>query len=448
MKRIYLVLGAILLASSAGYWAGQRTHTGAQTSAAIAQLSAAAYVCPMHSHIVQDHTGVCPICGMNLVPAKVGQAAASNQIHVDSATQQQLGVRLATAQRMRLAQPVRTYGTLVVDDNTLYRVTPTVEGVLVKLHANRPGRRFAAGETLYEIHSQELLQLQNEYVDFLKRRGQTLQSIEQTRAQNLRARDNVSDQDAASREQSERAYRQSEEQLQSMLIPAERDGARLAARLKYAGFNAAMLDRLATSRQALVVAPVAAPRDCVVKEVNARAGMTLNAMSEIVSCVDVGSAWLEVALYPDQVQWVRDGDPFTAYFDDGSELKGRLTGINPLVDPVSRTVRARIPVQMKDRVIGGYAAVTIEALPREEIAIPRDAVLRTGHGDYVLRAREKGHFSQTKVQTGIETDDLVAIHAGLAPGDQVVVNGQFLLDSAASFAAAAQRYGSADRHTR
>jgi Cu(I)/Ag(I) efflux system membrane fusion protein len=66
-------------------------------------------------------------------------------------------------------------------------------------------------------------------------------------------------------------------------------------------------------------------------------------------------------------------------------------------------------------------------------------VMRSGRGDFVMRALGKGHFMPAKVITGIETSELVAIRDGLAAGDQVAVNGQFLMDAAASIADTAQR---------
>ena len=65
--------------------------------------------------------------------------------------------------------------------------------------------------------------------------------------------------------------------------------------------------------------------------------------------------------------------------------------------------------------------------------------MRSGRGDYVMRALDHGHFMPVKVLVGIETDERVAIRDGLEAGDQVAVNGHFLIDAAASLADAAQR---------
>jgi len=65
--------------------------------------------------------------------------------------------------------------------------------------------------------------------------------------------------------------------------------------------------------------------------------------------------------------------------------------------------------------------------------------MRTGKGNMVMLARGNGHFLPFPVETGIESGDLIEITEGLQEGAQVAVNGQFLLDAAASLSDAAQR---------
>jgi len=89
--------------------------------------------------------------------------------------------------------------------------------------------------------------------------------------------------------------------------------------------------------------------------------------------------------------------------------------------------------------LGEYAQVTIHTTEREVLSVPKSAVIRSGRGDFVMRALDKGHFMPVKVVTGLETAERIAIRDGLDAGDQVAVNGQFLLDAAASIADTAQR---------
>jgi Cu(I)/Ag(I) efflux system membrane fusion protein len=443
MKRTLFTLLLALAVGAIGYVIGQRQIETSSLAPLAVQPDAASqqvYVCPMHPHIVQDHPGTCPICGMDLVAAGEAGSTAVNQIHVDTATQQKLGVRLARVEHAAISHDIVTHGTLVPDEGAVLRVTPNVDGVLSKLHVSRVGQRVAAGQVLYEISSADALALQYEYIDILRRGAPTLKMAEERRAQNLKALAEAREQEPAAREQVERGVRQSEEQLDSILQPLQRDRERTTLRLRQIGFTDDMLDKLARSRQALGTMPARAQRSCVVQEVMARPGMQVGHTSEILSCVDPSRGWLEVALYPDHLSWVREGDAVTVEFDGSAPIKTKLSGLNPVVDSATRSARARLPITLdRSGNLGEYAAVTIHAAPRQVLSVPKSAVMRSGRGNIVMRAMGNGHFMPVRVVTGIETAERIAIIEGLEAGDEVVVNGQFLLDAAASIADAAQR---------
>jgi Cu(I)/Ag(I) efflux system membrane fusion protein len=446
MKKVVFSLLFALAFGAVGFWLGLGQTSSPPT---VETLSAppvktlaghTTYVCPMHSHIVKDHPGTCPICGMDLVVLKDAPGAAAKQIYVDTATQQKLGVQLASAELATLTRDISTYGTLVPDEGAVMRITPNVEGLLTRLHVSRVGQKIARGQVLYEIASQDILNLQYEYIDILYRGEPTRKMAEDRRAQNRASLANARDLEPSARELVERSVHQSEEQLWSLLQPLERDQERVELRLRQIGLTNSMVARLAKSEKAFGVVPVRAQRACVVQEVMARPGMTVGPMTDILRCVDPSHALIEVALYPDQLPWVKEGDAVTMEFADGERVKAQLSGLNPLVDEATRTVRVRLPVALaRAPNLGEYATVTIHAEPREVISVPKSAVLRTGHGNFVMRALGQGHFMPAKVITGIETTDRIAIRDGLEAGDKVAVNGQFLMDAAASMADVAQR---------
>jgi len=445
MKNTVAVLLITAVVGVLGFWLGGRQAAapdGAQEGQSRPTIGAATqtYVCPMHSHIVQDHPGECPICGMDLVLMKDAAAAAAKQIYVDTATQQKLGVQLAKAERATLTHDIPVYGTLVPDESAVLRITPNVEGLLTRLHVSRVGQRIERGQVLYELSSQEALNLQYEYIDILRRAVPATQMATERREQNRAILEQARAAGPAELEQAERGARQSEEQLKSILQPMERDRERIKLRLLQIGFTDAMLAHLGKSGQAHSTIQARAQRTCVVQEVMARPGMTVGAMTEILHCVDPSSAQIEMVLYPDQLDWVEEGDAVSIRFADGATQETRLRNLHPLLDEATRTLRVRMPVApARAPRLGEYAQVTIHASPREVLSVPKSAVIRTGRGDFVMRALDKGHFMPVKVVTGIETAERIAIRDGLDAGDQVAVNGQFLLDAAASIADTAQR---------
>ncbi|MHB1189113.1 efflux RND transporter periplasmic adaptor subunit [Thiobacillus sp.] len=446
MNKAVSVLLIALAVGAGGFWLGTRqasTPHDAREAQSLPTISAAkqTYVCPMHSHIVQDHPGECPICGMDLVAMKDAAGAAARQIHVDTATLQKLGVQLAKAEIATLTHDIPVYGTLVPDENAVLRITPNVEGLLTRLHVSRVGQRIERGQVLYELSSQDALALQYEFIDINKRAHPAMHMVEERRAQNRAILEQArKDGDPAEIERAERGARESEEQLASILQPMKRDRERLALRLKQIGFTDAMLDQLIMTGQAHSTIQARAQRACVVQGVMARPGMTVNEMTEIVQCVDPSSAQIELVLYPDQLDWVEEGDAVSIRFADGDTRETRLRNLHPLLDEATRTLRVRLPLAGgRATRLGEYAQVTIHATPREVLSVPKSAVMRTGRGDFVMRALGKGHFMPVEVVTGIETAERIAIRDGLEAGDPVAVNGQFLLDAAASIADTAQR---------
>ncbi len=71
--------------------------------------------------------------------------------------------------------------------------------------------------------------------------------------------------------------------------------------------------------------------------------------------------------------------------------------------------------------------------------IPREALIRTGTRSSVVTALGNGRFQPVDVVAGAEIGDDVEIKKGLKENDNVVVSGQFLIDSEASTRASFKR---------
>lgn len=84
----------------------------------------------MHPDVIRDHPGSCPICGMDLVEMEqpgAPQAAHGHGVHIDTATQQKLGVRLAMAKMQTLSQDIHAYGNVAVDESLVFNLSAKVE---------------------------------------------------------------------------------------------------------------------------------------------------------------------------------------------------------------------------------------------------------------------------------------------------------------------------------
>ena len=373
------------------------------------------WVCPMHPHILQDHPGSCPICGMDLVET-AGAAAhrGGEAMQVDTAMQQRIGVRLAAAAQRRLSREVHAYGTVAAEEGSLQVVSPRADGWISRLHVGAVGQRVAAGQVLYEIYSPELVQRQREYIELLQRRDQLLET-----------RDSL--------------YGQTAEVAASLA----RERIRMREKLAYADISARTIAQIERTHRTVDRMPVYASKAGYVTQIGAREGSYVTPMTPLLSLADDATVWIDIVLYPDQLEWVREGDAVTVTspHSDRPPLEGRRRFALPAVDAATRTVRARLSVSNVDRSLrpGEFVDVVIAARPRTVLAVPRSAVIRTGRGDRVMLAREGGHFMPVPVATGIENGDFIEISDGLQEGAQVAVSGQFLLDAAASLNDSVQR---------
>lgn len=371
------------------------------------------WVCPMHAQILQDHPGSCPLCGMDLVGVEGTHDHGDAGVEVDTASQQRLGVRLASARSQMLSRQILTYGTVAIDEASLLDVSPKIEGWIRKLHVTAVGQQVRAGQVLYEIYSPELVQRQREYVELLQRRDRLLQSMTELSGQNAQ-----------------------------MAASLARERFRMREKFAHADVSNAILDQIEKTHRTVDLVPVHAPASGYVTRIGAREGAYVTPMVNLLSLANTARVWIDVALYPDQLDWIENGDAATVTLP-GSQtaIKGRLVFASPELDRTTQTVRARVVVDNARQRLrpGRFVDIAVAAQPHEALAIPRSAVMRTGRGARVMLAPGDGRFVPVAVETGLESGELVEITAGLDEGAQVAVNGQFLLDAAASLSDAAQR---------
>ncbi len=120
-------------------------------------------------------------------------------------------------------------------------------------------------------------------------------------------------------------------------------------------------------------------------------------------------------------------------------IHGRITSINPEVDPVTRNIQLQATVENSDELLlpGMFASVSL-VLPEVDdvVVIPATAVLYAPYGDSVFviegqDSKDKGNeqlvVRQQFVRLGESRGDFVSIIDGLQEGQQVVSTGVFKL---------------------
>jgi multidrug efflux pump subunit AcrA (membrane-fusion protein) len=150
--------------------------------------------------------------------------------------------------------------------------------------------------------------------------------------------------------------------------------------------------------------------------------------------------YAQVDIFDRDADWVRVGQPARLTIDalPGETFTGSVASIDPDIGIGARTLKAQVRITQADGRLkpNMFAEVTIESPSTSaHLAVPREALIRTGSRTAVVLALGDGRFQPLDVVAGRELGEFIEIRQGLKDGDSVVVSGQFLIDSEASLRA-------------
>ena len=148
--------------------AAMQSGQSAQTSSMSAQSESTSYTCPMHPHYIsEDPNGSCPICGMDLVPAK-GAPTQDKAVAVSPEMIQTMGIRTALVGTSDFTQSLRAYGTVEPNTRLESMAASRLEGWINGLTVRAEGDIVRRGQRLYSIYTPDLIAAQKDYLASLQ----------------------------------------------------------------------------------------------------------------------------------------------------------------------------------------------------------------------------------------------------------------------------------------
>jgi Cu(I)/Ag(I) efflux system membrane fusion protein len=372
-------------------------------SAAPAQTSDAAtqYTCPMHSSVLSDRPGVCPICNMDLVPKKScagdaldsQQLAAAGRVSLSAAQRVLANVQTVDARQGTLKRELRAVGLATYDETGLSTVPSWVAGRVDKLYIKETGKRVTRGQRLMTLYSPTLLAAQEELLAL------------------------------SAGDEQERAAR-------APLLQAAR------RRLELLGMSKAQIDDVLKRREASSQVHISATSSGTITEIMVRQGQYVEMGMPLLALADLRDIWIEAQIYEHQRAQIKEGMSArivsSAY--PGESFVGRVTLIKPVVNAGTRTTPVRVELDgdaSKRFKPGMYATVYLDQSAAEEgVIVPLDAIIRTGRHDYVYVEVEPDLFERREVAVRAVEEGQAQLEAGaVKPGERVAATGGFLIDS-------------------
>jgi cobalt-zinc-cadmium efflux system membrane fusion protein len=352
----------------------------------------------------------------------VDVSAASTELQIDLAPEDLKKAKIRTARVTNgvTAATLRVPGIVKANEYREVHVTPLVGGIVKEVPAVL-GDHVKRGQPLAVIFSSDLAEAETQYVSYVAELDAEHKKLERT--QNLLKLGAASQQEV---EEVAATHAAHESHVRAAL-----------EKLKLLG---ASDHQIAVLKQAEQINPnlvVPAPINGVVLTRNANLGLVATTAQEIFTVADLSTVWVMASVNEKDFASVRVGSQasITAQAYPARFWKGRVTYIQPQVDPTTRTAQARIEVANPGESlrIEMYVDVEFSSPGGSGPIVPETAVQSIGERQFVFLPvqNNEGSFQLRAVRLGPAANGYYAVLEGLKTKEQVVTDGSFILKAEA-----------------
>jgi cobalt-zinc-cadmium efflux system membrane fusion protein len=302
-----------------------------------------------------------------------------------------------------------------------YRTTPVVSvvGGILRGVAAELGQNVSQGQTMAVVFSDELAMAQSRYLN-------SVAELEEHHKHHVRTVRLV-EIGAASREELEQAT--------TKLRSAESEVASQRQRLMLLGLSERRIALLKTPAQVSSEVSLPAPVSGTVISRAANPGEVIPADKEILRIADLSSVWVMGQVYEKDIGKVvvGSGASITSDTYPGRVFRGRVSYIDPTLDPATRTAQARIELANPGQAlkIGMFVNVAFAALGASESTTPvirKSAVQNINNQQVVfVETATPNTYAMRPVKLGPEVNGQYPVLEGLTVGERIVTEGSFLL---------------------
>ena len=357
---------------------------------------------PMFPQQKFDKPGKSPFMDMQLVPMVGGAGADEGKVIVSPRLEQSLGVRTAKVMRGVLGPAIEAVGSIVYNERDVELVQARANGFVEELYVRAPLDAVQKGQALAALFIPEWVAVQEEFLA----------------AKRLTTHPGM-------------------DGLDSLV-----DGAR--QRMRLAGMPDDQIRLVEASGRVQARALLTAPRAGVIGELSAREGMTVMTGAPLFRINGLTTVWINAEVPESEAAVLSPGSLAQAHaaaFPD-QMFRGKVEALVPEVDLGTRTLKARIELDNPGQrlVPGMFVTVSIASMNAASVLmVPTEAVIETGKRRVVIVAEGNGKFAPAEVDVGAEANGQSEIRKGLKADQEVVISGQFLIDSEASLKATVVR---------
>ena len=403
MKHFKVAFAVGFLTLAGGALVSCRRDSGGHDHAAVEK---AKYHCPMHPTYVSDKPGDCPICGMRLVPIESADAHQDSLKEAEGKETKPLYYRHPMDPEIRSAEPKKDEMGMdyvpVYHENGAPPAQALPDRAPVALSADR----------------QQLIGVRTAPV--------TKRNLENL----VRASGRVAyDPDLYNAITEYRQALQARQKVKESPWPDVKERADALIRS-----SALRLRQMGLSKEQI-------------QDLGARSEDPTNLLLSDKG----GSVWVYAQIYEFEASQVKRGQTMevTSSALPGRPFEGKVIAVDSILNPETRTLRVRGEVPNTEGLLKPemYVDAVIHVDLGSKLAIPEEAILKTGTRQIAFVETAPGMFEPREVKLGNKAEDHYEVISGLREGEKVVTSANFLIDSESRLKAALSGAGGAGGHS-
>ena len=358
-------------------------------------LTSEMWTCSMHPQIMQSEAGVCPICGMDLIPSEtITDGLAEDQFKLtENAVALANIITTKVGEGNILDNFIKLSGKITENEKANVVEVSYFSGRIEQLYVSFTGEKVSKGQLLAIIYSPELYLAQQELIS------------------------------AASLKES-----------QPNLYKAVR------SKLKLWKLSDKQINEIETTGKVKDNFPLYSSVSGTVTDKLVEQGDYIKQGQQLLKINDLNTVWVNLDVYENQIELFEIGQEISiktnAYPNE--VFKGKVSFIDPVIDTPTRTVKLRTVLnntnnKFKPGMFVEGKIVGVLSKKVQLLSIPSTSVLWTGERSVVYLKSNPNEpiFEMREVKLGNKIGENYEVLSGLQNGDEIVTNGTFTIDAAA-----------------
>lgn len=402
MKKSTIIIAAIsllVLGVLIGRFAFQGKNiadNAAQSTEVAAETKVEHWTCSMHPQIDMPEPGDCPICGMDLIP--MDEAGSNSNPLVFEMSED--AVKLSNIQTVVVGQStqgegsqLRLSGKIQADESRSASLVTHIPGRIEKLYVSYTGETVRKGQKLARLYSPDLITAQKELLESKMMENVNPKLFEAT-----------------------------------------------LNKLKYWKITDNQIDKILESKEIQESFIIYAEHSGVVSKRRVSVGDHLMEGGILFDVQNLDNLWVLFDVYEENLPNIKLGDEivFRTPAVAGKDFVGKVSFINPVINPNTRAATVRVVVKNGKQSLKPEMFVTgdlkIAASSHTQLTIPKSAVMWTGTRSVVYIKVPNStvpSFEFREITLGDASGSSYQVIDGLEEGEEVVIKGAFVIDASA-----------------